>query len=148
MAKYILRNITPYDINLGDLGYTIPAYKSRDLLSKTSRLKYDSVMKSAISGSISKKLGRSLVEVKEIVVVPEQMKTLAEPTPIEFPNQVKTSLVIDVGELTDEIQEQIITDEEDLLKQLEVSYEAEVAPVVHKEEKPKFKKAKQKFDKE
>lgn len=131
LTKYILKNITNYDVNLGDLRYSIPAKRSRDLLAKNARLLYNDIMKSKESGSIHKKLGRSLIEVGEIKVEKPPVKTLADPSaPVVFPQRTKSLIVIDVGEITEEMQESVLNEEDEFLKQLELSYEGNSTPIV------------------
>ena len=66
-SQYLLKNISRNDINLGDLRYRIPAGKTRDLLGKGARLSWLDIQESKKSGSISKRLGKSLIEVNVII---------------------------------------------------------------------------------
>ena len=138
-TEYILRNISTSDVHLGDLRYTIPAKQSRNLLSKTARLDYDAIMKSRASGSISKKLGKSLFEVDTIVYITPPKRKMAAPSQIiQFPQRTKSSVVIDVNDVFDESkQEQVINEEDAILKDLQKSYEENTAPVVAKNDKEK-----------
>jgi hypothetical protein len=134
LKKYILRNISNNDINLGDLRYTIPVKQARDLLGKNAHLNYDEIMKSRESGSISKKLGKSLIEVSNNVQPSLPKKTLAGPTIVHFPQKTKSSIVIDISELSDDVQQEILSEEDELLKQLDQFYEENSAPIIAKKE--------------
>lgn len=134
ISQYVLHNVTNRDVNIGDLRYTIPAKKSRDLLSKTARLDYDAVIKSKESGSISKKLGKSLIEITTVVEAKPPLKTSADPSIVHFPQRIKSSIVIDVSEISEDVQQEISDEEAELLKQLEQSYDENVAPIVSKRE--------------
>ncbi|MFA5049006.1 MAG: hypothetical protein WC516_08335 [Patescibacteria group bacterium] len=128
--KYILKNITGRDINIGDLRYTIPANKSRDLLSKTAHLNYNTIMKSRESGSIYKRLGKSLIEVDVLITNNLPKKTIADPSIVYFPQRTKSSIIIGVSELSNEVQQEVLNEEDEILKQLEQSYEEDVTPIV------------------
>lgn len=137
-SSYVLRNITQRDINLGDLRYKIPAGKSRDLFAKKSNLRYDDIIKSKRSGSISKYLCKKfLVETKKIVVEPPAPRMeIADPSAVTFPQRIKSSITIEVGGVTDEIRDLTISEDDELLKQMEEEaiFEAESAPIVAKKD--------------
>lgn len=140
LTEYILKNITGHDVSLSDLIYYIPAGQSRNLLGRTARLKYEDIMKSRESGCIAQKLGKSIIEVTKIVVPKPPLKKMAEPMFVKFPQRTKSSIVIDVNEVFDESKEEQVLNEEDaLLKELEKSYEERVAPLVSKKEDEKVK---------
>ena len=119
LESYILRNTTKNDINLGDLRYKIPAGKCRDLLSKTANIPFDQLIKSVQSGSISVRLGRQLIEVHSKISAPILVREIAEPGRILFPQRVKSSIVIEVGDVSEEIRELAITEDDEYLKKLE-----------------------------
>ena len=131
--KYILKNISKYDVNLGDLRYTIPAQQSRDLLGKNARLNFDDIKKSRENGSISRKLGISLVEIENIVLPRRPVKKQATLETIAFPKNTKTSIIINVAEIEDNIS--ILNEEDELLKELEQSYESDSSPLLVNEKK-------------
>lgn len=141
ISRYVLQNVTNRDVNIGDLRYTIPAKKSRDLLSKTAHLDYDAVIESKKSGSIFKKLGKSLIEVTTVIEALPPLKTSADPSIVHFPQRIKSSIVIDVSEISEDVQQEISDEETALLKQLEQSYEENVAPIVSKREDKNEKNA-------
>ena len=115
--KYVLKNISTMDVNLGDLRYTIPAGKSRDLLSKKARLNWKDVEKSIKSGSIKKRLGRSLVEITDIPKEPPPPPIkIAEPTKVSFPQRVKSSIIIEIGDLSEEVQNLSLIEDDELLE--------------------------------
>lgn len=139
-TKYILKNTTNRDINIGDLRYTIPAGQSRDLLKKTAHLDYDLIIKSKEHGSISKRLGKSLIEIDAIVEASAPQKTIADPSIVYFPQRTKSSIVIDVSEISEDVQQEASVEEDELLKQLNQSYEESVAPLIAREDNEKDKK--------
>ena len=135
-AKYILKNITKNDINLGDLRYKIPAGKARDLLSDTAHLDLQQIYLSATSGSISKRLGNGLVLTQTIFLPKAPAFEEAKGSTV-FPQRVKTSLIIDVSDITEEIQHLIMDEDEEVLRKLEEdsNYTGEdMAPIVSKKE--------------
>ena len=120
MDKYLLRNTTPYDINLGDLRYKIPAGQVRDLLGKNARLDRKLLAKSIVSGSIAVRLeSGALVEViKHPDLSPPSKKDVSK-EPVSFPRRNKSSIVLDVAELDEQHQNMILTEEDDILKELQ-----------------------------
>lgn len=137
LSKYILKNISKYDIFLNDLGYTIPLGQSRNLLGKTAYLKYEDIQKSRASGSIFKKLNKFLIEINAIVPLsPPLKKEAAKVETIIFPQRTKSSIIIDVDDVISDT-EVIQNEEDELLKQLEQEYEENVVPIVANEKKEK-----------
>lgn len=137
LSKYILKNISRYDVFLNDLGYIIPSGQSRNLLGKTAYLKYENIQKSRESGSIFKKLGRFLVEINAIVPLsPPVKKEAVKVEAIAFPQRTKSAIVIDVDDVISDT-EVIQNEEDELLKQLEQEYEENVVPIVANEKKEK-----------
>lgn len=136
--EYLLRNTTGRDINLGDIRYKIPAGKTKNLLSPTANLKYEEIIKSAEKGSISRYLQKGyLIRVSKPLVAPiPPQKTLADPSAIVFPQRIKSSITIGVGDVTEEIRELTISEDDELLKQLEEEgiYDGGEAPIVKKNE--------------
>jgi hypothetical protein len=133
--KYVLKNISKYDINLGDLRYRIPAGQARDLFSPTAHLKPEDVATSAATGSISKKLGKSLIVVQNTLITPPPSYEEADPSSVVFPQRIKSLIIIGVGDITEEIQELILSEDEEFLKKLEEDsmYSGDdMAPIVSK----------------
>lgn len=118
MARYILRNISKNDINLGDLRYKIPAGKSRDLLSRTARLLWKDIEKSRTSGSIAVRLGKTLIEIKDVIEPLDPIKYVADPSTIFFPRRVKSSIVLEMEDFSEEIQKISLVEDDELLKEL------------------------------
>lgn len=139
--KYILRNISKNDVNLGDLKYTIPAGQARDLLGRNAHLEYEDILKSRQSGSISKRLGRSLIEVNQIIIpVPPAPKVAVEQEPIVFPQRTKSFITIEVGDIEESAQSVIENEDEEFLKELELRKEIEgVSPIVASDEEKEKK---------
>jgi hypothetical protein len=117
--KYVLKNISKADVHLGDLRYSIPAGQSRNLLSRTAHLKWADIEKSRKYGSISKRLGKLLVEIMDVPPAPKPpLVSMAEPSKIVFPQKIKSSIIIDVGDISDEVQQMSLVEDEEFLKQL------------------------------
>jgi len=118
--KYLLKNISKNDINLGDLRYRIPAGKTRDLLGKTAHLRFEDIVKSRYNGSIKARLGKSLAEVTSIIEVkPPPMTEFKPKDAITFPQRVKSYITIEVGDVTDEIKNLIMNEDEEFFQQLQ-----------------------------
>lgn len=121
---YILKNITGRDVNLGDLRIKIPAGKARNLLGKKSRITIEDILRSEDSGSIAKCLGRTLIKVYKIENPMPPLKEVADPSAITFPQRRKSSIVIEVGEIDDEIKDLVLSEDEEYLKQLDMESRA------------------------
>ena len=141
LTKYVLRNTTTSDVMIGDLRYKIPKGQSRDLLSKTAHLPYELVMASRKNGSIAKRLGRSLVEISDVVaeppkpmieVVKNDPEKVVDKNFVMFPQRVKSFITIDVGDITEESQSIIANEDEEFLQQLDIL--EGVSPVVAKKD--------------
>lgn len=120
MKRYLLRNTTRYDINLGDIRYKIPAGQVRDLLGKTARLNIKDLEKSIVRGSIHARLKNgSLQEVVKYpdFSVPSNLELSKQP--IYFPRQLKSSIILDVAELDEQLNNMMLNEEDDLLKSFE-----------------------------
>jgi len=134
-ARYILRNITKRDINLGDLRYKIPAGQCRDLYSKTAHLDIEDIEKSVKEGSISKYLGKSLVEVYDIHQPKAPLIYVDDMPKVKFPRHLKSRLVVEVGDIEEEMQKITINEEEEFLKELDSEDQfMQSVPVVAKKE--------------
>jgi hypothetical protein len=120
-SSYILRNITGYDINLGDLRYKIPAGRIRDLLSPTANLPIGALNKSIVSGSIKVRLGKSLIRVHAPINKPvlSNVKVIT-PSVVDFPQRRKSFITMNVGDITEEIKDLSLNEDEEYLKQLEL----------------------------
>lgn len=122
--SYILKNISKYDINLSDLGVRIPLGQSKDLLSSSINLKWEDIYKSKTSGSISLRLKKGMVaEVQGIVRSPKpptRVDVIREAVMVKFPDRVNSLLVIDVGNISEEIEKMSINEDDELLKQLDI----------------------------
>ena len=135
--KYLLKNISTSDINLGDLRYRIPAGKTRDLLGKTAHLKFEDIVKSRYNGSIKARLGKSLAEVTSIVEAkPPPMPEFKPKDAIIFPQRIKSYITIEVGDVTDEIKNLIMNDDEEFFQQLQddANLGDEKVPLISKKE--------------
>ena len=139
MEKYVLKNITRNDISLGDLRIKIPAGKSRNLLGVKSQLTMKKILESEKSGSIYKRLKSGcLVKIMGLEPAIQILKTVASPSCVNFPQSKKSSIVIEVGEIDEDIKDLVFNEDEEYLKQLEM--ESNVAsgsssvPLVSKEE--------------
>ena len=118
--SYILKNITGRDVNLGDLRIKVPAGKCRDLLGKKSRLTVDDIIMSETRGSISRCLGKTLIKVCEIKTPEPPPMEIADPSAITFPRRRKSSIIIEVGDIDDEIKDLFLNEDEEYLRQLEI----------------------------
>ena len=116
--RYLLKNITKYDVSIGDLRYKIPAGQTRDLLSPTARLNPKNIEQSKTDGSIAKRLGHSLVEVKKAVSVTVPKKTEADSSAKRFPQRVKSSIKLGEGEVSEEVEQITIQEDDALLKEM------------------------------
>lgn len=130
MARYILKNISKNDINLGDLRYRIPAGKSRDLLSKTAHLDWQDIEHSRTKGSIAARLGKTLIEVQNIVNVPAPKKEMADPSTVMFPQRVKSSIILEMDDISEEIQRISLVEEDEFLKELDDDISGRKAPLI------------------
>lgn len=137
LGKYLLRNVTKYDINIGDLRYKIPAGQVRNLLGKNARLTFEEVENSRKFGSIAKKLRSGLlVEVQQEVSMKLPKLTITQPEPILFPRISKTSITLDVSQIDENILANITMGEEDaLLKELEQNSDIDDLPASTKKSK-------------
>jgi hypothetical protein len=122
MAKhdYLLKNISTSDINLGDLRYKIPAGKIRDLLGKKTYLTEKQILESEKNGSISKRLGKTLIKVKSKNQLKQPKIEILDPLKINFPRRVKTSIVVDVKNISEELRDVILNEDDELLKELQM----------------------------
>lgn len=120
MGRYLLRNTTKYDINLGDLRYKIPAGQVRDLLSRTAHINPKLLEKSVTCGSIAAriKIGTLVEVVKEPDLRPPK-KIKVSGQPVSFPRTNKTSIILDVALLDEKLNNMIIDDGDQFLKELE-----------------------------
>lgn len=119
MDSYILKNITQRDINLGDLRFKIPAGKCRNLLAKKSHVNLEEIIESETNGSISKFLGKALIKVEKIIYVETPAMEMADPHIVNFPQRKKSSIIIEVGDIDDELRELVLNEDDEYLKQLE-----------------------------
>lgn len=117
-TRYLLKNISKMDVNIGDLGYKIPVGQTRNLLSKTAYLKWEDILRSRESGSISKRLGKSLVEVTAIIIAKPPQKTMAKPSVVNFPQRTKSYITIDVTDLA-EAEALAKSEDDEFLKEME-----------------------------
>lgn len=131
--QYILRNITKMDVNLGDLRYKIPAGKARDLLSKTARLNIEDVERSRKNGSIAARLGKSLVEVQNTINPPHPKKMMSNEA-VVFPNRIKTTIVLEMDDISEDVRNLSIVDEDEFLKELDNEFEQSLPLVATNEE--------------
>jgi hypothetical protein len=121
---YILKNLTGRDVNLGDLRIKIPAGKCRDLLGKKSRITVEEILRSEESGSISRCLGRTLMKVYKVEDPTPPPAVMADPSAVTFPQRRKSSIVIEVGDIDDEIKDLVLSEDEEYLKQLDMESRA------------------------
>ena len=119
-SRYILRNMTKRDINLGDIRYKIPANQARDLLSKTAHLDLDSINTSRKNGSIYKYLKAGIiVEVYDINEPKAPLIYVDNMPKIKFPRHLKTKLTVEIGDVDEEMKKITIDEEEDFLRELD-----------------------------
>jgi hypothetical protein len=116
--RYLLKNISKNDINLGDLIYRIPAGQTRDLLSKTAHLKLKDIIKSREKGSIGARLGKSLIEVDSVIIAKPPPISEVNSSTVKFPQRVKSSITIEVGDISEDIDNISISEDEEFLKQI------------------------------
>lgn len=122
MKAYFLRNVSKKDLRIHDLNhYQIPAGKTKNLLDKCSKLSWDQISKSRESGDLSKRLGKELVELNTSAIArpPTLREVIREAVVVKFPDTAKSSIVIEVGDIAENIQNITISEEEDFLKQLD-----------------------------
>ena len=122
MKTYFLRNTTKRDLKILDLnGYTIPAGKTCNLLTRSSRLTWEQIEKSRSCGDLAKRLGKEFVEVDRYVAArpPYLQEVIREAIVVKFPSTAKSSIVIEVGDIAEEIQNLTINEEDDFLKLLD-----------------------------
>ena len=120
--KYLLRNVHPnkMDVSLSDLRYRIPKGQVRDLLSPNSGLMPEDVEASRKDGSIAKRLRQKfLIEVMGTPDLSPPFMSVAEPSAITFPQRTKSLLIVDVTDVSAEIESSIIADDDDLLRELD-----------------------------
>lgn len=120
--KYLLRNIHPrkMDVSLSDLRYRIPKGQVRDLLSPLSGLKPADVERSRKAGSIAKRLKQGfLIEVMAAVDLSPPFMSVAEPSAIAFPQRTKSLLIVDVTDVSSELQSSILADDDELLREMD-----------------------------
>jgi hypothetical protein len=139
MDAYILRNLTRRDVNLGDLRIKIPAGQARNLLGKKSKITPEAIRKSEESGSISKYM--AIGSLTRVYGCNDPMKPqieMVDPNSIKFPSRVKSSIIIEVGEIDEEIKKLVMSEDEEYLKQLELESKAAEGnldlPIVSEEE--------------
>jgi len=122
--KYLLKNISRYDVNLGDLRIKIPAGKCINLLTKKAHYTIDDILLSEQQGSISKKLQRKLlikvVDIREPVV---PNRTISKGNTVIFPQRTKSSIVIEFENIDEELNELVMNEDEEYLKQLQMESE-------------------------
>jgi len=133
--RYLIKNITKMDINIGDLRYRIPAGQTRDLLSKNAHLRLEDILESREYGSISIRLGKSLIEVDAIIVAKPPNKTMAKPTKVNFPQRTKSYITIDVTDVA-EAEELSRSEDDEFLKEMEndLYYEEELPIIADSDE--------------
>jgi hypothetical protein len=122
------------DVGLGDLRYKIPKGQTRDLLSRTARLSIEDIEKSRANGSIARRLKSGvLIEVKTNVKTPVVKKEISKKA-VHFPRQKKTSIVLDIEELDEQLSNMMIEEDEELLKELQEEDYMSEAPLVQKDD--------------
>jgi len=134
-TRYVLRNLSKYDINLGDLRYKIPAGQARDLLSKTARLDWEDIKRSRESGSIKVRLGKTLMEVYDVVKPPIPKMEMVDPSAIVFPRRVKSSIILEMEDVSEEIKKISLVEEDEFLRELDDDLNEGKAPLIASEEK-------------
>jgi hypothetical protein len=117
---YYLRNISKYDIYLEDLRYTILKGQVCDLLHKTSGLKLAAVEKSIISGSISKRLNKDLIEIKKDVRAKVNRINISKPQ-LRNDRLNKSSIKVEDVDIEEKLKEIMVSDDEEFLKELELN---------------------------
>jgi hypothetical protein len=128
--RYLLKNISTSDVNIGDLRYRIPAGQTRNLLSKTAHLEWEHISQSKESGSIAKRLGRTLIEVEGIVVAKPPHMTVAKPKVVDFPQRTKSYITIDVVDIA-EAEELARSEDDEFLREMEnEGFHEEKLPII------------------
>jgi len=108
------------DVSLSDLCYKIPRGQVRDLLSPTSGLRPEDVERSRQDGSIALRLRQKfLLEVCAEVDLSPPFMSVADPSAIAFPQRTKSLLIVDVTNLSEEIDSSILADDDDLLREMD-----------------------------
>ena len=122
--SYVIKNISRYDLNLSDLGVRIPLGTSRDLLDPKLNLRWEEIMKSKTSGSIFLRIRKGMAsEVTNIVPSPQPIsrtQVVREAVLVKFPDRVKSTLIVDIGSISEDIRKMSISEDDELLKQLEI----------------------------
>ena len=122
--SYVIKNISRYDLNLSDLGVRIPLGTSRDLLDPKLNLKWEDIIKSKTSGSIFLRLKKGMAaETVNIVSNPQpasRAQIIRDAVLVKFPDRVKSSIIIDIGNIAEDIEKMSISEDDELLKQLEI----------------------------
>ena len=123
-SSYILHNISKYDLNISDLGVRIPLGKSKDLLDPKLGLKWENIVKSKNNGSISLRIKKGMLE--EIVGLvndpspPSRVQVIRETTIVKLPDRVNSKIVVEIGDLSEEIEKISMSEDDELLKQLDL----------------------------
>lgn len=126
------------DINLGDLRYKIPAGATRDLLSPTARLDPALVQKSRTEGSIAARLGKTLIEVQKKILLTVPLKEESRKAIGMLRPRDKSSVLINAKKEDDKLNNIIMQEEEDLLKEMaeeDLMMEVGEVPLVSKKKK-------------
>ena len=122
--SYILKNISKCDVNIGDLGVRIPLGQSKDLLDPKLKLNWDLINKSKTEGSIFVRINkRMVVELSNIVPAPRaptKIDVLRGEDVLRNADRLKSLLIVESGDLSEEIEKMTISDDDEFLKQLDI----------------------------
>lgn len=134
--KLLIKNISKRDIVLGDLRYKIPAGATRDFLSPNSGLRPKDVEKSFKEGSIAKRLGSTLIHIQRTVhyFTPSKNDKIKGQGSKRTRNR-KSAIQADQAEVSQELQELALLDDEDLLRELDATESGGVPTIAPDEEK-------------
>lgn len=121
-AKYFIKNISnKYDVNLSDIGIRIRIGQTVDLLGKG--VKWENIERSRRNGSIALRLKKGMItEVDGVTVArpPSRAEVIREAILVKFPDRVNSSIIIDIGNIAENIEQLSISEDDELLKQLEL----------------------------
>lgn len=141
--QYWLRNIHPQkmDVSLSDIRYRIPYSQARNLLSSTARISDEKLIESIKNGSIKKRIDQGfLIEVKGSPDLQPPFFSVSEPQNLTFPNRSKSGIVVEETSVVEGVSSSILADDEEFLKELDLSSEElSGPPIIAKKEKDDVK---------
>ena len=116
---YFVKNIANKDVSISDLRCVVFKGQVRNLLTRASRITLDDIKKSKESGSLSRLLGKTLIEVSG-----HRRVTFPKITEAKINNNrnrvAKTLQKNENAEFEDRMAEISLTEDEELIKELEL----------------------------